>query len=368
MTLIATTSNYSYPILLGDILLSSGSKNVESSVPTFLKNIDDLLPEDQTLFPFRLRQKVLVLSDLVAVGFAGSEYEIKLFLEDLRGHIKYRGDGLDEIKDFLNEYDFSEFKNLAALLLVARNDSGGFIIETASIGSPLSINSPLLEQVYAIGSGAKRFISEALESKVNNGNDAPNSLVRALAVNYTTLATFLGVERLTLDTIKDHWGAGFELVYFDGSRFVKLEDISYFIFNCELDLETGEFKSEPFLIINNRYFGEHLVMTVTDIKTTNKYLVPPLDFNIDEIDPDKFPEVNDFNSLKVCCFFFIRLSSGDVITPTFYHESPSFPAMINVSFDEEGHMLLAIREDLNRMVSEITRDLINRGQIRKKPD
>jgi hypothetical protein len=43
------------------------------------------------------------------------------------------------------------------------------------------------------------------------------------------LCKLLASERLTLTSVKKHWGAGFEMIYFDGEQFAKLDSMTYVI-------------------------------------------------------------------------------------------------------------------------------------------
>ena len=89
MTLIACTLNYGYPVLLGDILMTSDKKGDEIHIPTFLKGVEEFLPNTHEGFPILLRQKIYIINDFLCVALGGDMHEMKLFLDDLMNYFKY---------------------------------------------------------------------------------------------------------------------------------------------------------------------------------------------------------------------------------------------------------------------------------------
>jgi len=83
MTMIACTINNGYPIILSDLLLSSRDKPANFSSPTIVDNLMDYLPENRSHYPFRLKQKISIISDNLCFAFSGLEYAARDFLEDL---------------------------------------------------------------------------------------------------------------------------------------------------------------------------------------------------------------------------------------------------------------------------------------------
>ncbi|MBD0296821.1 MAG: hypothetical protein ICV53_23850 [Flavisolibacter sp.] len=59
MTLIARSLNYGFPVLIGDILMTSNTKQDEIHIPTFLRGVEEFLPKTQEGFPVLLRQKFM---------------------------------------------------------------------------------------------------------------------------------------------------------------------------------------------------------------------------------------------------------------------------------------------------------------------
>jgi hypothetical protein len=46
-------------------------------------------------------------------------------------------------------------------------------------------------------------------------------------MNCAFIGKLLAIERYTHSTLRDNWGAGFELIFHTGKSFVKLEEIAY---------------------------------------------------------------------------------------------------------------------------------------------
>lgn len=229
MTLIASTLNYAYPIIVGDILMTSEEVKRDVAIPTFLKSVNDLLPADHKFFPFSLRQKIYVVTDSLAIALAGSEFQMRLFLEDIRMNFKYKPCTHSNVVDFVNGYDYSNFDQSACLLLHAEKKEEGVEMNTITIGKWQEAESPTLEYVYACGTGSEYFLNNSSQ-RMHFGNAGdPNALYRAISLNYIQLSKLLGIERLNMETLKNSWGAGFEMIYFDGERFRKMDDITFII-------------------------------------------------------------------------------------------------------------------------------------------
>src|SRR5690242_15717381 len=83
MTMIACTINNGYPIVLGDILLSSPLKPEAFTSPTLVENLMHHLPDDRAYYPAALSQKIYIIANNFCFAFAGNVASAKSFLEDL---------------------------------------------------------------------------------------------------------------------------------------------------------------------------------------------------------------------------------------------------------------------------------------------
>src|SRR5215471_9322973 len=80
------------------------------------------------------------------------------------------------------------------------------------------------------------------------------------------VSKILSRERATLHTVRKHWGAGFEIVYWTGQKFAKVDDIVYLL-NNGIITENGNFDIPvPTLILRYKYHGE--ILSITCIYST----------------------------------------------------------------------------------------------------
>jgi hypothetical protein len=99
MTLIACTSNFGFPILIGDLLMSSTSNGNDITLPTYPEGFIELFPSDSIRKPIYLRQKSFIISDNLAIALAGREDKIASFLNSIRSWFwdkEITQDGLSE--------------------------------------------------------------------------------------------------------------------------------------------------------------------------------------------------------------------------------------------------------------------------------
>ena len=135
MTLIAATSNFGCPVLIGDILVSSENLKANISLPTYLDGADKILPADQKFFPSDLRRKIYVITDNLAIALAGSLFEMKQYLEDVRSYFKYMPSTEENFKKFVNEYDINSYENISVILMVVIKKPEGIMVIPANYGS-----------------------------------------------------------------------------------------------------------------------------------------------------------------------------------------------------------------------------------------
>ncbi len=358
MTLIANTLNFAYPILVGDILMSSSHEKNNVHLPTFLKGVDDLLPSEQKLFPFSLRQKIYIISDNLVVGLTGIEYQLKAFIEDIRLYFRVKESTAENIKQFFEEYDFSEFDKSSCIAIFSENTENGIIIDQRIIGSWTESKSATYEYVIAGGSGSQYFIQHAKKEYYVGGYGDKSNLHKAISLNYINLCNLLGIERLSLDTLREYWGAGFEMIFFNGERFIKMDDMTYVIWKGYIDLKSEEYSAAPFLVMNYNYYDDILLITASDGSLIERYLVPPIDKKKEDIDLELFPKKPTIDCTRICCSYVLEFSNGKINTPSFFAESKEKPGIISIDFDNDGRLQIMVQQNVERFLIQNIKQLI----------
>jgi hypothetical protein len=115
VTVIAFAENFGYPVLFGDILVTARDSLAEAppALPT--------APEGVGVEGFpkvKLRKKLYIINDCLAVGLTGELTALARFLQVLRARFPLSATH-SEIEDFLADYDQPPNGDLGALLVLA---------------------------------------------------------------------------------------------------------------------------------------------------------------------------------------------------------------------------------------------------------
>jgi hypothetical protein len=336
MTLIAATSNFGHPILMGDILMTSAADVVESvpELPTHLSSVNHRLPPSQKFLPSGLRRKIYVVTDQLAVGLAGSEYQMKAYLDELRNYFKYKPVTEVDVEAFWGEFGQQDFPGCSAILVYAIKTSEGTLITQRYFGNWRHLTSPLYGEVFACGSGSLSFLERTSEQWNVPFSSVSRQLFQAIALNYSLISTILGNEQMNLETIKQHWGASFEMIYYDGERFQTMDDITLVFFKGTLDIQSGVYQIHPFLFCNYQYSkdGNILVINSGTFDKHKAYGVLPLYLESEQVDVSTLPQRAHFDARKICLSYILEVSEQqvngsevtvEIVTPTFFTETAS---------------------------------------------
>lgn len=230
MTLVATTSNFGFPIMVGDLLVSIDKDTNHTTLPSIHNNISPYL-KNKGKISTELHNKIYILNSCTAIAFAGSVYEIKLFLDDLRNQFKLRTQfEIDDIRSYLEELQLNKnFESLQFSLIHISNNDNETILH--SIEYPESAwkksTSILFGNISACGSGAKEFINLATEPQNYESSIPKEKIESAISLNISLFTRILALESTTLHTINSGWGGGFEAIIYNGQSFEKVEDVAF---------------------------------------------------------------------------------------------------------------------------------------------
>lgn len=85
---------------------------------------------------------------------------------------------------------------------------------------------------------------------------------RAIQSHVILIASLLAEERTRLHTVRKHWGAGFELIYFDGNQFKKPDEITYVINEAEFGKD-GKVANIPVpsVVLHCKFVADLLLIT-----------------------------------------------------------------------------------------------------------
>ena len=227
MTVIFHT-NVEMPVLAGDMLVSTLGSQPHShlrlpSQPNGIVTPDGFVPSQ---FPYALRRKTLVVSDLLAVGAAGSVEHLRRFLGALSGRFSdvtsfSRADVTEFWQGYASGAEGREvMTQIGAIALVEAEDWRGSL-SRGSVAQQ-EMMSGRFGKVTAIGSGAKRIVEEIrrLDSyrmgatqPAEGGAQFPE--ITTLQRNLMLLANVYWQEFATPQRVFDAWGGAYDLIYQD---------------------------------------------------------------------------------------------------------------------------------------------------------
>jgi hypothetical protein len=225
MTMIACTINDRFPIIHSDILTTSTDRPETFYVPALTANLMDVLPEGAGYYPIGLQRKVTLLNDRTCFAFAGSVAEAKKLLEDLKTYCRIMGDiSKDQLFQFLEEYGVSD--DIDCFIVVMEDSGEGYVPQVIYCNNCQINDIPVFGKTLLLGSGGPDFL-KAASDVVWSLSTTPTSPVEAVEMNMALVTGILSNERAYQKTLKNFWGAGMETIYWDGERFVRLEQTTF---------------------------------------------------------------------------------------------------------------------------------------------
>jgi hypothetical protein len=225
MTMIACTLNGQFPIIHSDILISGPDKPDTFYVPALTTNLMDILHEEKPYYPVGLKRKVTLLNDRVCFAFSGIVGEAEQLLQDLKTFCRVISDiTKDQLFTFLENRGVSD--DIDFFIVMMEPAGGGYLPQVIYSDRCKIADIPVFGKTLLLGSGGAGFLKAATEV-VWKLSSMPTSPVEAVQTNMALITGILSSERVDQRTIRNFWGAGIETIYWDGNRFVNLEQVSF---------------------------------------------------------------------------------------------------------------------------------------------
>lgn len=318
--MLAHTSNNGYPIFNSDILITAPSDS-ETDPPA------ELIPLGQTkVYSDRVavdhRQKIFILKDNCAIGFAGDTDNIKLFLEDLRVFVR-ANDTLTAkaLQGFIDNYGLDEFdKPIYFILSIVEKSGSKLTHQIIKYGAIRTRETNAFGEVIAIGSGADDFLNAA-KSYDDAGGPPPRSFKQAIERTQSLVTELFTLDHYTEKYRLHHWGTGIETVFFDGKKFKRFENVAYLFSLVQRVNGVWQFTGR-FEVVYYRYIGDFLCVLVVEGQVGkqrqlgNKLIVeiPLSAAKINIVSPLGSDKVfNGRNISKLISFECDRVSTGNML-------------------------------------------------------
>lgn len=220
------------------------------------------IPKDPvpSYIPVRMRRKLFLVNDHLAVGAAGPALHIAAFIDDLTTRFSSREQFSNaEIRTFLEQYTSSQrgeeiLEQVSYLLVVEATDWRGSL--TRGISNHQNVITQRFGRVVTIGSGSDTIIDQVnqLDNDYHYGMSQPSDgdvhfpEFRTLSQNIMLLANIYRKEFTSPSNIFEAWGGAYDLIYQDSSRrFKYLHD--YTIFLRLFDVEQADIGLHPINVL-----------------------------------------------------------------------------------------------------------------------
>ncbi|MFC0875134.1 hypothetical protein ACE01N_01000 [Saccharicrinis sp. FJH2] len=312
MTLISYTNNFGHPIICGDILITrkGGLKNLK--LPTHLNGTLNFLG-NQDAKPEELNQKIYVINKDLCVAVAGSLSRIYSFLNsaELFFHKEKRLEATD-VERFISWFQNEKgFDNFSVLILHHLKDNGRDVFGAYYLGEGWQERRHnIFDDILACGSGASDYLKNLENFPEVLGLGKINTINKALSQNLNLLSLLLGYELIFADTIRNHYGAGFEVIYFENNEFKKLNNYTFIIWTGSFF--DDELKMQPFRIMKYQYQYEVLLVRTTGLeKSDDIFFIVPINKE-KEVYRNKSFTVPDFSSDLIISFFMIKTENNRI--------------------------------------------------------
>ena len=268
-------TNAGMPVLAGDMLLSVADPLVRTNLrlPSHPHGI--VMPANSipSYIPVKMRRKIFVVNDHLAVGTAGSALHIKMFLDSLFSEFTDK-EVFErfEIDTFLQRYGASNegqevMEQIAVLIVAEATDWRGSLAKGLDHHSRLV--SQRFGQVVTIGTGAGEIVRQIgrLDNNYQYGMSQPADggtrfpEFGALACNLQLLANVYWKEFTSADSIFEAWGGAYDLIYQDSQKaFQNLKDYTIFLRVFDVDRSEREIQLMNVLKYERRAEASFIVM------------------------------------------------------------------------------------------------------------
>ena len=367
MTVVFHT-NAGGPVLAADMLLSvtGPTSHTELKLPSQPSGIvipSNLVPG---FIPVKMRRKVFVVNDHLAVGAAGHVSQIQSFVGALTGEFQDKTEySYREIESFLNRYASDVaggevLKDIAALIMARATDWSGSL----SIGRPVhkNVTSQRFGKVITVGTGSEAIIEQIvrLDNNYDYGLSQPPDgdklypEFRPLAANLTLLANLYWTELSAPANIFDAWGGAYDLIYQGSDGAFRYLD-EYTIFVRKLQADQAEMGLQPIKVLRYERRSDVSLISMTDGQRLDFFGALDITATGGPLDVEVGGPGLTFNS-KVHISVILIFKGNRFALPFIVVEGlgPRGPAnqAVFTDFDAEGRLRLFFRSDLDEWLRE----------------
>lgn len=306
MTLVAAASFAGVPLLLGDVLISAEGKPVRPSLTGRVPS------EAGTHAIVGARRKLIRITPRLVVGWAGTMIAAKVVVKDLSAACQAMEPSREWLTGYLESYPPDDLGRLECELV-------GWLVDAAG---PVSFhwNSEArrltLDASPAVcGSGASDFLAKFAGQEIMLVRPA-DPLEAAIQQGLAIAGHILGIEFYTGANLCLFYGDAIEVIYFNGTTFEQLDDVTFIFFQPDLDLTRRVIDPRVAKIyLHLRYLDDdHLVVDITDSRDVPAGTNPRQECNILTPVHKEFTSAyqprgyQSMRASRYCSFFYVPVS------------------------------------------------------------
>jgi hypothetical protein len=388
MTLIAATLNYKRPVVISDTLWTT--EGVKGPIP--LPGVDNgyfqNLARNKVDMPIALIQKMYFVNDNICIVFAGDLNEISTFLPKFKEHFPVGSIITNEsIHHFLHGYNLDRiFKESSFFIFYVNKDSNDqfefnqfyfpqktFVVDSGSFTTEDGIwnilEEPVYQETWAHATGAHRFLKLINQPMLDKSGFPKGDMMRAIQMNAILVARLHALQTTEEKnyTLIDDWGGAFEIGYFNGQEFEKLNKYSYLICYGQFD-ESGDIGIPwPMYVLYYQYIKGVLFITelsgTFNLSETDSELIFTSAcgyynvrlFEILSIDgniPKRPPTDLSFTCEMLAVGYSLTASNGNIFNPAFFN----IGSEVKVVYRQNRHVKIFIDKNINDEIGRMSKE------------
>lgn len=294
MTLVATFCFDGAAIIIGDMLVTynEGADRKSVEIPT-VGPVSKIIRKRKGVDG--LAQKVCIVADNVVIGYAGSVLPARALIIALRRLASQETITLKMLENFF-QLRIPLLKQVAIVGLISTEiGEGKYSIEQFNIGGQVA-QTKSLGQIACAGFGVPLLQAACAADLVDpNGFPKLSRPSAAICKVLSICGHLVDEENAGATSIVDHSTGGFyEIAYFDGSRFKKL-DITFMVWRMTVQNGILVF-TDPQIVLKSAYIGDihyvncaRLTEFSEDAPVERKFdlhgIFPPWDISTNSVSP-----------------------------------------------------------------------------------
>ncbi len=376
MTIVASFSIDGFPVLIGDLLVSSfnDEKNYEPlNIPT-CDNVNAIVPPETWNFVSSLQRKLVLLNDRLAIAWAGNLYAAKAIIKELRDQLDVDTFTIDDVIRLIDGIDGIGKQDLFLAGIALERLGDEITIANFAWDHEHKWKSPHIEtqafgDVYAGGSGRDDLAAVLGEFKsLPEFSHEANPLEKAVLITLYVLGYLTGQQSRVSQGLSSMYGGGFELITLIDGKLQKVDDISYHLWQLK-ELKPNSFKITPHNTLKYSYIENYLLIrkfrvleaSIAPMPKDDLYAIPDFLYTSSSLERDGIinnltrPSLNS----KFCIIYLHAPYPGNPNNVfSFVDHSPTKDS---VRYDiTNGRMIMSIAPDL---MEEIKSKVASLGKI-----